>query len=119
MPTECNTARNLRGDCLKERMVYQCEHCRKIRFTKDGMERHELECVHNPLSINCYRCAHAFEGELYSHSGYPTGKLGPCCNYTEDFIGERMAHKCSEFVRSNASFHTRKSESEALKIEID
>ena len=100
---------------MKERIVYQCEHCRKVRFTKTAMERHEVECVHNPLSVNCYRCAHAFEGNVYDHTGYPTGQLGACCNYTEDAIVDRMAHKCSDFVRSETMWYTRRSEDEALQ----
>lgn len=98
---------------MKERTVYQCEYCRRMRFTKEAMERHEIECIHNPLSVNCYRCAHAFEGEIYDDTGYPIGRLGACCNYTEDAITERFAHKCGEFVRSETPWYTRRSESEA------
>lgn len=101
---------------MKERMIFQCEYCRKIRLTKEAMERHEIECIHNPLSINCYRCTHAYEGEVYSSEGYSTRWTGACCNYIEDNIGERMAHKCDEFTRSETPWYMRKGESEASSI---
>ena len=91
---------------MKECRVYQCEYCRRIRFTKKVMERHEKECVHNPKSVNCYRCKRAYRGE--AHDDYDRiFPDQPCCSYTEDEIVERLADGCEMFERSETMWYTR------------
>ena len=101
---------------MKQKTIYKCDYCKKTRYTVEAMERHEKECVHNPKSVNCYRCAHSYKDNYYDDISTIIG--APMCNYTEDIIDERRADKCSEFVRSDTTFEARKYE-DALAEEDD
>lgn len=93
---------------MKEVKRYKCDFCRVLRATIQGIEKHERQCIHNPESVNCFRCAYAYEGDVYSRDGYPTGKLGPVCTYTEDTIWENMAHKCERYKLSEYPYYIRR-----------
>ncbi len=92
---------------MKEVKRYECDFCRIIRATLKGIETHEKICVHNPNTLNCYRCAYAYEGEIYSYEGYPTGRNGPMCAYSEDLISENMAHTGEHDKISSELYHYR------------
>lgn len=94
---------------MKERKVYQCDYCRKIKITAEAMERHEKECLKNPDSVNCYLCELAYKGD-YDFGDDFSAKDTPICYYTEDLITERMAHKCEEYRRSDKTYDYRDEE---------
>lgn len=90
---------------MKEVKRYKCDYCDTLRATIAGMERHERQCVHNPNSINCFRCAYAYEGDIYNDFGYSTGRTGAICAYTEDAIKENTACECKRYRISSQMFY--------------
>lgn len=102
---------------MKQVIRFKCDYCRAIRATTAGMERHEKQCIHNPKSVNCYRCAYAFEGERYSDFGYPM-KDGPCCAYTEESIFENIADRCEHYTLSDTLYYTRLTQPEIVWEDI-
>lgn len=93
---------------MKEVKRYKCAYCRALRATIAAMKKHEKQCICNPNSINCYRCAYAYEADVHSYEGYPTGVLGPHCAYTEDHIRENIAGRCEHYEISDQPYHTRR-----------
>lgn len=92
---------------MKEVKGYKCDYCRTTKATVKSMEKHERQCVHNPNSVNCFRCVYAFAGGIYSFDGFPTGRQGACCAYTEDNIEENIAHKCGQYKLSPEMYYTK------------
>ena len=43
---------------MKQVIVYQCDYCKRLFYTKKGAEKHEPECAKNPVGINCFNCRH-------------------------------------------------------------
>lgn len=46
---------------MKERIIYECEHCKKIRYmNKYQMRGHEKICWYNPENKACNTCEHNY-----------------------------------------------------------
>jgi hypothetical protein len=101
---------------MKEVRRYKCDYCGKIRATLRGIEKHEYQCIHSPKSVNCYRCAYAFDGERYNDFGYQM-KDGPCCAYTEESIFENIASRCEHYQLSDEPYYARQTCPEAPEAE--
>ncbi|HBS60906.1 MAG TPA: hypothetical protein DEA44_16790 [Firmicutes bacterium] len=92
---------------MKQVTRYKCEYCRTFRATILGIEKHEKECVHNPDSVNCYRCAYAYEGETWDDYGHRHDNV-PMCAYTEDILRENGASECGRYTRTDKMYYQRR-----------
>ena len=91
---------------MKEKLMYKCDYCQKLRATVVGMERHEAQCVHNPNGHNCFNCDKAYQGDFYDDYGRITHDF-PMCAYSQDGIRENWAAKCNEYNRTDSMYHHR------------
>ena len=90
---------------MKKVERYRCDHCGKLLAKEETMKKHEAECIHNPLSINCYRCEFACVDDYEQYNDYDdsihTRHDVPQCAYLEDVIDDNIASRCSRFRRSD------------------
>lgn len=55
---------------MRERTIYECEHCNKIRYmNKYQMRDHEKICWYNPENRACKTCDH-IDNQHIVHSCY-------------------------------------------------
>lgn len=56
---------------MKERIIYECEHCEKKRYmSKYQMRDHEKICWYNPKNKACNTCEHnTYDGTRYCELG--------------------------------------------------
>ena len=91
---------------MKEVKRFKCNFCNKTVAKEKTMIKHEPQCVHNPNSVNCFRCEFAYEGD-YQMDEYGTMDNVPICDYTEEFISENLASKCDAYKRSAKMYYER------------
>jgi len=95
------------NDGMTEKLMYKCDHCRKVMATVAGMERHEKQCLHNPDGHNCYSCDKSFLGDYDDDCSYSVAHDVPICAYTQDIIRENFADRCCGYKRTDKSYHNR------------
>lgn len=89
---------------------YKCDYCRKLLVDYNRMREHERACIHNPLSVNCYRCNHAYMGEYdeeYTDGYVHTRKDVAMCSISEEMLTKNEAADCGDFMRSDEMYYTR------------
>lgn len=92
---------------MKEVKRYKCDHCKVIRATIKGIERHEGQCLHNPNGVNCFSCEYAYEGDYEDDYGHTIQSV-PMCSNNEDIIRENFASKCDMYKRVDKPYYCRK-----------
>ena len=87
---------------MKQVQRFKCDFCNRITARADTMERHEIECVHNPNTVNCFMCEFSCidDYEIDEPWGATTAHDVPQCIYTEDMLHRGDALECEKFVRS-------------------
>ena len=59
---------------VKDTTVYKCDFCSKKLFVKGAMERHEINCFHNPVNQRpCFSCNHLEKKETILYDDSPMG----------------------------------------------
>lgn len=54
--------------------IYHCDFCKKKLFVKSAMERHEINCFHNPVNHRpCFGCIHLEKKETTLYDDSPMG----------------------------------------------
>lgn len=88
---------------MKQVQRYKCDYCNRVTAKAETMERHEIECLHNPNTINCFMCEFAcidYYEEYTSWGGDRTVKDAPQCAYTNEILQRGDALTCEKFRRS-------------------
>jgi hypothetical protein len=94
----------------KQKTVYQCDFCKKVKAKLETIKKHENICLNNPNGFNCYMCEHAYLGTAYvddCYGGTHEYKDKPICNEQEDFINNNIAETCERYKRSEYIYHAR------------
>ena len=104
---------------MREVKRYHCDYCSTLRATKTSMEKHEAQCIHNPNSVNCFRCECSCLTDWDTDSEYSNSTLKdvPVCAYEEDIITENRASKCHMFRRSGKGNYERTYEEASANME--
>ena len=97
---------------MREVKRYKCDFCRKLLVDYNRMELHEKTCIHNPESINCYRCTHAYIGDIVEDNGLysQTYKDMAICDITEEMLAKNEAIDCEQFQRAEDMYFNRTGE---------
>lgn len=94
---------------------YRCPYCGKLAVHAATIERHEVECMKNPDSKNCYLCEHAREGgwveDSFGDSEFRANT--PCCaKHEQDLDSLRKdgitAKNCELYQQAETPYYTRK-----------
>jgi len=101
---------------MKEVKRFKCDYCNRVTAKEETMIRHEPQCVHNPNSVNCFRCEFAFQGD-YQIDEYRNTVNAPICASTEDIINENFASKCDTYKKSDKMYYERNCEEAEANLE--
>lgn len=89
---------------------FKCDYCNHTTARADTMERHEVECVHNPNTVNCFMCEFSCVDDYEDYNawcGTHTVKDVPQCVYTNERLHRGDALKCEKFRRSKDNNYSR------------
>lgn len=103
---------------MREVKRFKCDYCNRVTAKEETIKRHETQCIHNPNSVNCFRCEFAYEGD-YHMDEYRTMDNAPICAYTEEFITENFALKCDTYKRSGEMYYQRNCEETAANLKAE
>lgn len=95
---------------MKPVQRYKCDYCNHITARVETMERHEIECIHNPNTVNCFMCEFSCVDDREDYTpwgGERTIKDVPQCAYTYEILQRGDALTCEKFKRSKQNNYYR------------